>query len=112
MPTIWRIHCGGILRVLACAALLLASGCREPTEPEAAVAIEYGISPQPVRVGPVALSVELRDASGKPVAGARVSLEADMSHAGMAPVFGENQEVAPGQYAGSLDFAMPGDSVV
>ena len=41
-----------------------------------------------------------------------MSLEADMSHAGMAPVFGENQEVAPGQYAGSLAFAMPGDWVV
>jgi hypothetical protein len=58
------------------------------------------------------LSVKLRDASGKPVAGARVDLEADMSHAGMAPVFGEAQEVAPGQYAGSLDIAMPGDWVV
>ena len=102
----------GILAGFVCAAVLLASGCRKPTEPQAAVAVEYGISPQPVRVGPVALSVKLRDAVGKPAAGARVSLEADMSHAGMAPVFGENHEVAPGQYAGSLDFAMPGDWVV
>jgi hypothetical protein len=35
-----------------------------------------------------------------------------MSHPGMAPVFGDAKEVAPGQYQGSLEFAMPGDWVV
>ena len=35
-----------------------------------------------------------------------------MSHPGMAPVFGEAREIEPGQYQGSLDFAMPGDWVV
>jgi hypothetical protein len=35
-----------------------------------------------------------------------------MSHPGMAPVFGEVRQVAPGQYRGSLLFAMPGDWVV
>ncbi len=39
-------------------------------------------------------------------------LEADMSHPGMAPVFDDTREVATGQYAGRLDFAMPGDWVV
>jgi hypothetical protein len=34
-----------------------------------------------------------------------------MSHPGMAPVFGEAREVAPGQYQGSLEFGMPGDWV-
>lgn len=41
-----------------------------------------------------------------------MSLEVDMSHPGMAPVFGEARESAPGQYQGSLDFAMPGDWVI
>jgi len=41
-----------------------------------------------------------------------VGFEADMSHPGMTPVFGEAQEVAPGQYQGSLEFAMAGDWVV
>ena len=77
-----------------------------------AVAIEYGISPQPVRVGPAVLTVKLGDAAGRPVAGARVALEADMSHPGMAPVVGEAREIAPGQYRGSLEFAMSGDWVV
>jgi hypothetical protein len=91
---------------------LLSSGCRKPIEQQAAVAIEYSISPQPVRIGPVVLSVKLRDAAGKPVAGARVGFEADMSHPGMTPVFGEAQEVAPGRYQGSIEFAMAGDWVV
>jgi hypothetical protein len=91
---------------------LFLSGCRKPIELPAAVAIEYGISPQPVRVGPAVLAVKLRDASGAPVAGAHVSLEGDMSHPGMAPVFGEARENAPGQYQGSLEFAMAGDWVV
>jgi hypothetical protein len=91
---------------------LLASGCRKPVEPQSAIAIEYEISPQPVRVGPVVVTVKLRDAAGEPVPGARVHLEADMSHPGMAPVSGEVREAAPGQYQGSLEFAMPGDWAV
>ena len=41
-----------------------------------------------------------------------MGFEADMSHPGMTPVFGEAQEFAPGQYQGSLEFAMAGDWVV
>ena len=41
-----------------------------------------------------------------------MGFEADMSHPGMTPVFGEAQEVAPGRYQGSLEFAMAGDWVV
>jgi hypothetical protein len=92
--------------------MLFASGCRKPVVPQAAVAIEHGISPQPVQVGHGVLSVKLRDATEDPVEGARVGSEADMSHPGMAPVFGEARESAPGQYQGSLEFAMAGDWVV
>ncbi len=49
---------------------------------------------------------------GKPISGAHVTFEADMSHAGMAPVFGEGREVAPGHYQGDLQFSMGGDWVV
>jgi hypothetical protein len=108
----WWKRRSGIFPVFACALILLASGCRGAAGPQDAVAIEYEINPQPVRVGPVVLSVKLRDAAAKPVEGARVSLEADMSHPGMAPEFGEARESAPGQYQTSLNFAMPGDWVV
>jgi hypothetical protein len=35
-----------------------------------------------------------------------------MSHPGMAPVFRNARENSPGQYAGSVEFAMAGDWVV
>jgi hypothetical protein len=107
-----RTRRSGIFAGFACVAVLLASGCSKPIAPSADVAIEYGISPEPVRVGPAVLTVKLRDAAGAPVAGARVSLEADMSHPGMAPVFRNAREIAPGQYQGALEFAMAGDWVV
>jgi YtkA-like len=91
---------------------LFGFGCGKPIEPQAAVAIEYWISPRPPRVGPAIVNVNLRDAARKPVAGARVKLEANMSHPGMAPVVSELREVATGRYQGNLEFAMPGDWVV
>jgi YtkA-like len=109
---VWGAQRDRTLPAFVCAVLLFGFGCRKPVAPHSGVAIEYGISPQPVRVGPAVLSVRLRDTAGKLVVGARVGLEGDMSHPGMAPVIGEAREVAPGQYQGSLEFAMPGDWVV
>jgi YtkA-like len=109
---IWRTQRNRVVCAIACAAVLLALGCRKPVEPQSGVSIEYGISPQPVRVGPAVLTVKLRDAADKPVAGARVTFEANMSHPGMAPAFAEAKEGEPGQYQGSVEFAMAGDWVV
>jgi hypothetical protein len=64
------------------------------------------VKPNPPRVGPVTLTVRL------PEAGADVTLEADMSHAGMNPIFAHAQETAPGVYQAHLDLAMAGDWVV
>jgi hypothetical protein len=58
------------------------------------------------------IAVKLHDAARGSVSGAGVSLEADMSHPGMAPVFDDAKEIAPGQYQGVLEFAMPGDWMV
>ena len=44
-----------------------------------------------------------------PVRGAGIALEGDMSHPGMAPVFGEARETEPGRYTGHLSFYMAGD---
>ena len=35
-----------------------------------------------------------------------------MSHAGMAPVFGEAREIEPGRYQAHLTFGMAGDWVI
>lgn len=41
-----------------------------------------------------------------------MALEGDMSHPGMAPVFGSAMETEPGYYEGRLQLTMPGDWVI
>jgi hypothetical protein len=63
-------------------------------------------------VGPATITLKLADTDARPVSGARITLEADMSHAGMAPVFEEASETGPGAYQAHLKFAMAGDWIV
>ena len=91
--------------------LLFATSCSRSGSGTSTIVTEKGVSPQPVRVGPVTVAFQLSN-SGKPVSGANVSLEGDMTHAGMAPVFGDAHEVEPGHYQGQLSLNMSGDWVV
>jgi len=86
--------------------------CTKPTDPPVSVAIEHTISPEPARVGPASITFKLADSDGKRVTGAKIVLEADMSHAGMSPVFAEVSEAEPGRYLSHLEFPMAGDWVV
>lgn len=107
--------CGVMQRWLAgiaCAAALVVPGCSRPADPPASVSIEQTVSPEPARVGPASISLKLTDAAGKSVTGAQIAVEADMSHAGMSPVFAEAKEVAPGLYQAHIVFPMAGDWVV
>ena len=70
------------------------------------------LSPAPPRVGAAAITLQIADATQKPVSHATIEVEADMSHPGMAPVFGEVEETAPGSYLAHLNFTMAGDWVV
>lgn len=66
--------------------------------------------PDPPVAGPVRVSLVLADgATGRPVRGAAVQLEGNMSHAGMRPVFGTAREVSPGTYEAPLELTMGGD---
>lgn len=97
-----------------CAGLFL-NGCRRQTEPSADIAdisVEHEIEPRPPRVGAARVTLRVADASGRPLGGARVRLEANMSHAGMRPVFAEASEQEPGRYRTELEFTMAGDWVV
>jgi hypothetical protein len=51
----------------------------------------------------------MTDGSEKPIPGARIRLEGNMSHAGMAPVFADAKEIGPGRYQTSLKLSMAGD---
>lgn len=65
---------------------------------------------EPHRVGQVTITVRVTQPStGKPITGAQVRLEGNMSHAGMAAVFAEASEVEPGLYRTNMEFTMAGD---
>jgi hypothetical protein len=71
--------------------------------------VVWTFAPKPPRVGTSQWTVSLKGADGKPVQGARISLEGNMSHPGMQPVQARLQEAAPGQYKAPLKFTMEGD---
>ncbi len=87
-----------------CLALLSITACNKTVDPGPALVVKSEISPLPAKVGAATVTLDLSDSSGKPVEGARIVLEAVMSHAGMAPVFGGSTEVMPGRYNGNLAF--------
>jgi hypothetical protein len=93
-------------------AAFLAAGCSRKGAPPLRIALTHTITPWPLRVGQAEVMLKLKDSASKPVAGAHIALEQLMSHPGMAPVFGQAREIAPGSYAGRLDLAMAGDWLV
>lgn len=105
-----RVLCRTLL-ILACMAVVDISACRRSTDSKE-VSVHLDIAPQPVREGPATITIRLTDPSGMSVSNAHIDVEGDMSHPGMAPVFGRANELAPGSYQAHLDFSMPGDWVV
>ena len=98
--------------VLCAVATSFAAGCSKPIDFSPAITVEHTISPDPPQIGAATVVLKLADAAAKPVSGARITLEADMSHAGMAPVFEEATETEPGRYQAHLKFGMAGDWVI
>lgn len=97
--------------LVACFTILLSS-CSRWSEPSDRITIESEVSPRPARTGRATITLRIKDASGKPVTGARVAMEGNMSHAGMAPEFGDAKEIEPGRYQGPLELSMAGDWIV
>ncbi len=101
-----------VLIGFVCAATSLIASCSRPVESPDLVTVEHEISPAPARVGVATIAFKLADAGGKPITGVRIAVEADMSHAGMSPVFAEAKEEQPGRYQAHLQFQMAGDWVI
>jgi hypothetical protein len=87
-------------------------GCSRPVASSAFVTVDLEISPEPARVGSATIILKLCDANGKPVPGAHIAIETDMSHAGMSPGFAEAKEADAGRYKAPLKFQMAGDWVI
>lgn len=97
---------------LVAVTIVIGTGCHRPLNHSGEVKVQFQIKPQPVRVGPVVVSLALTDAAGHPVTGAQIAVEADMSHPGMSPVFATAGEEQPGQYESHFSLPMAGDWVV
>jgi hypothetical protein len=100
------------LILLAAVAALGVTACHKAVDSAQDVSVQESISPQPVHTGESTVSIRLADASGHPLAHARIRVEGDMDHPGMAPVFSDAVETTPGSYQAPLTFTMGGDWVV
>ena len=70
------------------------------------------ITPQPLRVGQATILLRVTGAREKSVTGARIALEGNMSHAGMAPLFADAMELEPGRYRANMELTMAGDWMI
>ncbi len=104
-----------LLPAFACAAAVLgtlgANACR-PVRPAPAISIEHEITPVSPVVGTAEVHLRLTDEAGRPVTNAQITLEANMSHPGMTPVFAAAKETGDGLYTAPLQFTMAGDWVI
>lgn len=71
--------------------------------------VRVQFTPDPPRVGPSELLLELFDGEQRPIEGALVRVEGNMNHAGMVPEITAAKEISSGRYAADLEFTMGGD---
>jgi hypothetical protein len=104
--------CGPALLGVVLCANFFQSGCHKTSEKPPDIGFEHQIAPTPPRTGPATVTLKLADSAGKPIDGARINLEGNMSHPGMRPVFSEARELESGRYQATLEFTMGGDWVI
>jgi len=102
----------GVFLTVLCFVVPMVMGCRRTDRSAPTVIVYHQITPQPLRTGPAVIAIQLTDTAAKPVPHAAITVEADMSHPGMAPLFNEAREISPGSYQASINFNMRGDWVV
>lgn len=92
------------------AASVAAGGCGRSAS---AVSVAWQEKPAAVTVDqPALLQIVLRDASGQPIEGAALRIEAHMQHPGMAPVVETADPRGKGVYAARVSLSMAGEWIV
>ncbi len=104
--------CAPALYLLLGIGIVYPAGCAKASDDSRDISFSCEIDPKPPRLGSNTFTITLRDKDGTGLSGARVSLEGDMSHPGMSPVFGEAKEIAAGRYEGTIELNMRGDWTV
>ena len=76
---------------------------------DAGITIELTMQPEQPAVGPARLIFTLTDEAGQPINDARLDIEGNMTHAGMAPVFAQASAGQEGRYMVPFEWTMGGD---
>ncbi len=101
------------LAAASCIVAIGVAGCAPSEQDGLGLTVDVDISPTPPLVGPTRLLISLSDSAGAAVEGAEVQVEGNMTHAGMAPVFGTAQEDDEGIYViPGFRFTMAGDWIL
>jgi len=94
--------------MLSAAGASMAAGCRSDSSEQ--IDAEWTLDPSPPIAGSdVIAHVTLRDSAKMPVLGAKLRLEGQMSHPGMAPVISTLTERGGGVYDAHMKLTMAGD---
>lgn len=94
------------LIALLLGAMVACGGCGTTNDVRVALVVD----PAAPTVGSdSAVRVTLRDDRARPLRGARLQVEAHMSHPGMAPLVAEASETAAGIYIARIPFSMAGE---
>jgi YtkA-like len=105
-----------ILALLAIVAvLILGGGCSRQSRSSSTTANQITLTavPSPAAVGESRLVIRVLDAGGEPIDDARLSVKADMSHAGMIPVLAQvDGGGEDGYYELPFEWTMAGDWIV
>ena len=91
--------------------LLILTGCRVSNRTDSASLLITLPDAKPA-LGQSTLTVVVQTPDGKPIDNATIEITGDMTHAGMAPVFGKVQDGKDGRYSVPFDWNMGGDWVL
>jgi len=91
--------------------LLALNACGGRATPASDLRIELRAADS-VHTGATTLTIHVANAAGQPVEDAAVTVEGNMTHAGMTPVLATGQGGADGLYSVPFNWTMAGDWVV
>lgn len=105
---------GVTLALLIAMMMLGATACGRTSSAAAGGDVQLELKPVTEKVvGSATIEVVLRNAQGRPIDGAEVSVRGDMNHAGMKPVNATSSSIGDGRYlTEDFRFTMGGDWIL
>lgn len=101
----------GLVILMVSSGFLAACGRirQEKSAAEVDAVLELALDPSQVTPGAGRLIFTLTDGQGRPITAATLSVEGNMTHAGMVPVFAQAKADQAGRYVVPFEWTMSGD---